>query len=101
MAVTRTLLSPAAQRGKEISNRMKRTAIDRRQFLKRGATLGMGTLILPAFLRKGWAASKDRVVIFQGVSLDSLHPYAYSGGGIVGIGLHMVDTLVPDDVGGT
>src|SRR5215813_14920944 len=99
MAVTRTLLSPAAQRGKEISNRMKRTAIDRRQFLKRGATLGMGTLILPAFLCKGWAASKDRVVIFQGVSLDSLHPYAYSGGGIVGIWLHMIEPVVQMDFG--
>jgi hypothetical protein len=39
----------------------------------------------PAFLRKGWAASKERVVIFQGVGLDSLHPYAYSGGGIANL----------------
>jgi hypothetical protein len=37
--------------------------IVRREFLKRGATIGVGTLIAPAFLRRGWAASKDRVVI--------------------------------------
>ena len=57
--------------------RMRRTTIDRREFLKRGATLGVGTLIAPVLLRQGWAASKERVVIFQGVGLDSLHPYAY------------------------
>ena len=78
---------------------MRRTAIDRREFLKRSATLGVGTLIVPASLRRGWAASKDRVVIFQGVSLDSLHPYAYSGGGIVGIWLHMIEPLVQMDFG--
>ena len=79
--------------------RMKRMTIDRREFLKRGATLGVGTVIAPAFLRCGWAASKDRVVIFQGVGLDSLHPYAYSGGGIVGIWLHMIEPLVQMDFG--
>jgi peptide/nickel transport system substrate-binding protein len=79
--------------------RMKRTTIDRREFLKRGATLGVGTLIAPVLLRQGWAASKERVVIFQGVGLDSLHPYAYSGGGIVGIWLHMIEPLVQMDFG--
>ncbi len=78
---------------------MKRTTIDRREFLKRGAALGVGSLIAPVFLRKGWAASKDRVVIFQGVGLDSLHPYAYSGGGIVGIWQHMIEPLVQMDYG--
>src|SRR5215475_1523365 len=79
--------------------RMESTTTHRREFLKRGVTLVVGTLILPAFLRKGWAASKDRVVIFQGVSLDSLNPYAYSGGGIVGIWLHMIEPLVQMDFG--
>src|SRR6266567_1833806 len=76
---------------------MKRTTIDRREFLRRGATLGVGTVIAPAFLRRGWAASKDRVVIFQGVGLDSLHPYAYSGGGIVGIWQHVIEPLIEMD----
>jgi peptide/nickel transport system substrate-binding protein len=79
--------------------RRTRTAIDRREFLRRGATLGVGALMAPALLRKGWAASKERVVIFQGVGLDSLHPYAYSGGGIVGIWLHMIEPLVHMDFG--
>ena len=37
------------------------------------------------------AASRNRVVVFQGVGLDSLHPYAYSGGGISGIWQHVID----------
>ena len=73
------------------------TTIDRREFLRRGAALSVGTLIAPAFLESAWAASKDRVVIFQGVGLDSLHPYAYSGGGIVGIWQHMIEPLVQMD----
>jgi peptide/nickel transport system substrate-binding protein len=79
--------------------RTKMTTTDRREFLRRGATLGVGTLIVPALMRWGWAASRDRVVILQGVGLDSLHPYAYSGGGIVGIWQHMIEPLVQMDYG--
>jgi peptide/nickel transport system substrate-binding protein len=43
------------------------------------------------------AASKERVVIYQGVGLDSLHPYAYSGGGINGIWLHLIEPLIVMD----
>src|SRR6478672_3520501 len=72
--------------------------ITRRRFLLKSAALGVGvmTFTVP---RAGVAASRDRVVIFQGVGLDSLHPYAYSGGGIVGIWLHMIEPLVRMDFG--
>jgi hypothetical protein len=73
---------------------MKRTAMNRRHFLRQGAALGLGTVMAPAFLGLGGAASKERVVIFQGVGLDSLHPYAYSGGGIVGIWQHIIEPPV-------
>jgi peptide/nickel transport system substrate-binding protein len=76
-----------------------RTTIDRREFLKRSTALGFGALVGPAFLRQAGAASRERVVIFQGVGLDSLHPYGYSGGGIVGIWLHMIEPLVEMDFG--
>jgi len=36
-------------------------------------------------------------VIYQGVSLDSLHPYGYSGGGINGIWLHLIEPLIVMD----
>ncbi len=71
--------------------------INRRQFLRRGAALGLGTVIGSAHARGIWAASKERVVILQGVGLDSLHPYGYSGGGITGIWQHMIEPLISMD----
>ena len=71
--------------------------MNRRRFLQRGAALGLGALAVPALARNGAAASADRVVIYQGVSLDSLHPYGYSGGGITGIWRHMIEPLVQMD----
>src|ERR1043166_8329243 len=78
----------------------KRDAIlNRRQFLRRNAVLGLGSLIAPSLARMSWAASNDRIVIYQGVGLDSLHPYAYSGGGITGIWQHIIEPLVTMDYG--
>ncbi len=73
------------------------TAIDRRRFLRQSAALGLGTLFAPALASKAWSASKDRIVIYQGVSLDSLHPYGYSGGGITGIWRHIIEPLIQMD----
>jgi peptide/nickel transport system substrate-binding protein len=76
-------------------------AIDnsRRQFLKSGAALGLGALAASGSARKTHAASRDRVVVYQGVGLDSLHPYAYSGGGISGIWQHVIEPLIEMDYG--
>ena len=69
--------------------------VTRRRFLK-SAALGVGvmTFTVP---RAGVAASRDRIVVFQGVGLDSLHPYAYSGGGISGIWQHVIEPLIEMD----
>jgi len=75
------------------------TNLSRRQFLRHSATLGVGALIAPTIERTAHAASKERVVIYQGVSLDSLHPYGYSGGGINGIWLHLIEPLIVMDYG--
>ena len=77
--------------------RKRDTALDRRRFLLHSATLGLGSLIAPLVARTGWTASKDRLVIYQGVSLDSLHPYGYSGGGITGIWRHLIEPLIQMD----
>ena len=77
--------------------REHKTGLNRRRFLRHGATLGFGTLFAPWAARKVSAASTERVVIYQGVSLDSLHPYGYSGGGITGIWRHMLEPLVQWD----
>src|SRR6266481_6866938 len=79
--------------------RTRSTTLDRRQFLRQSATLGLVALIAPSVARMGWAASNDRVVIYQGVSLDSLHPYGYSGGGITGIWRHIIEPLIQMDYG--
>ncbi len=73
------------------------TALDRRQFLRRSAALGFGTLFAPNLASPAAAASRDRIVIYQGVSLDSLHPYGYSGGGITGIWRHVIEPLIQMD----
>jgi peptide/nickel transport system substrate-binding protein len=69
----------------------------RRAFLKRGAILAAGLFGPSAVRGIAAAASRNRVVVFQGVGLDSLHPYAYSGGGISGIWQHVIEPLVEMD----
>ena len=64
---------------------------------KTGASLGVSAVGAHLLPRSGVAASRERVVIFQGVGLDSLHPYAYSGGGINGIWLHVIEPLAVMD----
>jgi peptide/nickel transport system substrate-binding protein len=71
--------------------------VSRRSFLRQGVAIGLGTLMAPTLDRTSWAASSERVVIYQGVSLDSLHPYGYSGGGIGGIWRHMIEPLIQMD----
>src|SRR5688572_9736802 len=73
------------------------TAIHRRRFLQQSAALGLGILFTPALASKASAATKDRVAIYQGVGLDSLHPYGYSGGGITGIWRHIIEPLIQMD----
>jgi len=77
--------------------RKPETAVNRRQFLRRSAAFGFGSLFAPTLASRVWAASRDRIVIYQGVSLDSLHPYGYSGGGITGIWRHVIEPLVQMD----
>jgi peptide/nickel transport system substrate-binding protein len=79
--------------------RARGAILERRQFLRRCASFTLGSLIAPSVARTGGAASKDRVVIYQGVSLDSLHPYGYSGGGIGGIWRHLIEPLIQMDYG--
>ena len=71
--------------------------LNRRQFLQASAALSCAGLNLVARPRLARAASKNRVVVFQGVGLDSLHPYAYSGGGISGIWQHVIEPLIEMD----
>ena len=51
------------------------STMTRRVFLK-AAAAGIGSLSAGAYAPGVRAASRSRVVVFQGVGLDSLHPYA-------------------------
>jgi hypothetical protein len=80
---------PGFSGGKMHSNSID---ITRRSFLLKSAAVSIGVMNLTA-PRAGIAASRDRIIVFQGVGLDSLHPYAYSGGGISGIWQHVIEPL--------
>lgn len=75
----------------------KKSGINRRQFLKRGAAFGLGSLMAPAFARQGFAASRERVTILHGIGLDSLNPYAHSASPTYGIWQHILEPLIEVD----
>jgi len=78
---------------------MKRTTndLDRRRFLKYGALAGVGALASTAWPGSSWSASKERLTILSSISLDNLHPYAYSSGPQYGIWYNMIEPLIDVD----
>jgi peptide/nickel transport system substrate-binding protein len=75
----------------------KKTAISRRDFLKRSAALGVGIVAGPCIYRDAWAASRDRVTIYQNTVADSINPYQQSSGSIYGNWQHVIEPLVELD----
>ena len=76
----------------------KRTGgITRRDFLKRGATLGAGAMVGPYIARDAFAASRERVTIYHSSVADSIHPYNHSSSPIYGNWQHVIEPLVEFD----
>ena len=75
----------------------KSRGIKRRDFLKGGALGGLGALLGNSIVRTSYAASKERLTILSSISLDTLHPYAYSSSPQYGIWNHMIEPLVEVD----
>ena len=73
--------------------------MNRREFLKKSATVAAGTALGPYFLRQAQAASRDRVTIFHSSVADSIHPYNHSSSPIYGNWQHVIEPLVDYDVG--
>ncbi len=69
----------------------KNPGIKRRDFLKGGALAGLGALLGNSIVRTSYAASKERLTILSSISLDTLHPYAYSSSPQYGIWNHMIE----------
>ncbi len=76
---------------------MAKKVISRRQFLTRTAALGVGAATAPFFLRKSYAASRDRVTIFHSSVADSIHPYNHSSSPIYGDWQHVMEPLIELD----
>jgi ABC-type transport system substrate-binding protein len=76
---------------------LKNQGIKRRDFLKGGALAGLGALLGNSIIRTSYAASKERLTILSSISLDTLHPYAYSSSPQYGIWNHMIEPLVEVD----
>ncbi|MGH7816924.1 MAG: ABC transporter substrate-binding protein [Candidatus Binatia bacterium] len=74
--------------------RTKKTAIGRREFLQRGAMLGLATAFGGSLVKASYAASRDRLMILSSIGLDTLHPYAHSSGPQYGIWEHIIEPLI-------
>ncbi len=76
--------------------RKEKSGMNRREFLKQGA-IGLGALTSPSLTGLSWAASKDRVTIYHGSGMDSLHPYNHSSSPLYGLWEHIMEDLVDID----
>jgi peptide/nickel transport system substrate-binding protein len=75
----------------------QKAGFNRRDFLKRSALTGMSVWTFASWPKFAYAASKERLTILSSVSLDSLHPYAYTSSPQYGIWNHMLEGLVQED----
>ena len=72
----------------------ERKRISRRDVLKGGAAVGLAAMMHPSLGRFAWAASRDRVIVYNASGLDNLHPYDHSSGALYGVWQHMMEPLV-------
>ena len=75
----------------------KNTGINRRDFLKKSATLAVSAAVGPYIARDAFAASRDRVTIYHSSVADSIHPYNHSSSPIYGNWQHVMEPLVEMD----
>ena len=73
---------------------IKDSKITRRNFLKQGAALGIGAAVGPYLRRSAFAASRDRITIYQNTGADSINPYNQSSGSIYGNWQHVIEPLI-------
>ena len=65
--------------------------------MKKSAALGVGALAAPVFSRNAFAASSERITIYQNTGADSINPYNQSSGSIYGNWQHVMEPLVELD----
>ena len=75
----------------------KSIEISRRDFFKKSAALGVGALAAPYIHSNAFAATRDRVTVYQNTQADSINPYQQSSGSIYGNWQHVIEPLVELD----
>lgn len=75
----------------------KNNGWSRRDFIKTGVAAGVGAVVGPYFARDGFAASKDRLMIYDSSVTDTLNPYDHSSNPIYGMWQHIIEPLVEYD----
>lgn len=76
---------------------MAESTITRREFLEKAALAGVAALAGPLAARPGWAASRDRLIIWNSSVTDTLNPYNHSSSPIYGMWQHIIEPLVEMD----
>ena len=72
----------------------EQSGITRREFLRQGTALGIGSLAGVGLPRGVWATSKDRIMILNSSVTDSLNLYNHSSSPIYGMWQHIFEPLV-------
>jgi peptide/nickel transport system substrate-binding protein len=73
------------------------SGLSRRDFIKTGVAAGVGAMVGSYFAREGWAASKERLIIYNSSVTDTLNPYDHSSSPIYGMWQHIMEPLVEYD----
>ncbi|MGE5306093.1 MAG: ABC transporter substrate-binding protein [Alphaproteobacteria bacterium] len=73
------------------------SGLSRRDFIKTSVAAGLGAMVAPGFAGESFAASKDRLIIYDSSVTDSLNPYDHSSSPIYGMWQHIMEPLVEYD----
>ena len=73
------------------------SGLSRRDFIKTGVAAGVGAMVGSYFAGEGFAASKDRLIIYDSSVTDTLNPYDHSSSPIYGMWQHIMEPLVEYD----
>jgi peptide/nickel transport system substrate-binding protein len=75
----------------------KDSNLSRRDFIKTGVAAGVGAMVGTYLAGEGWAASKERLIIYDSSVTESLNPYDHSSSPIYGMWQHIIEPLVEYD----
>lgn len=75
----------------------RRTSMTRREFMTKSTAAGLGLMLGPSLSGLGWAASRERLTIYNAGSIDTLNPYNHSLSPAYGVWEHIMEPLVEVD----